>query len=1028
MPRWTIEQEQAINEKGSNIIVSAGAGSGKTAVLSERVIRILKEGVHVNELLILTFTKKAAFEMKERIRTKISKEESLREELDYLDSSYITTFDSFALSIVKKYNYLLNISKNISIIDASIIDLVKNKIIDNIFDKLYEENNPKFLNLIDKLTIKNDKDIKKYILNINRYLDLKYDKNEYLNNYISDYYNESNINSLFSLYEEIVFSKVKEIDKLLTILSNYLDTDYMNKLYDSVNSLLNSTDYDSVRNNSLVKLPQLPRGSEEEAKTVKEQISDLIKEVNDLTIYSKNELIDNLLSTKDFVEIIITIINLLDKDINNYKLDNNLYEFTDISKMAIKVLKDNDEVKDELKYFFKEIMIDEYQDTSDLQDIFISMIDNHNVYMVGDIKQSIYRFRNANPYLFKTKYDDYSKNINGLKIDLTKNFRSREQVINNINLIFSDIMTNSLGGAEYKDSHKMVFGNTSYNEIDTKQDYDMEILDYDYDKESKYSKKEIEIFTIANDIKNKIDSKYQIFDKDKQITRDIKYSDCVILLDRSTNFDLFKKIFEYLGIPINKYTSSSLMDSVEVYLIKNIINLIISIKNSNYDTNFKYSLTSILRSYLFSYKDEDIFKILDNNLLDNEVINMIKEITKDIDYLSLGEIIELIIDKFDFYNKTLLVGDVVKRNKNIDEIIKIFNNLAESKYDLIEAYNYLNDLIEEEYSIDIDDKEELDDSVKIMTIHASKGLEFSICYFAFLDAKFNISELNEKFIYSNKYGILSPFYNEGIGTTFVKSLIKDDYLLEEVSEKIRLFYVALTRAKEKIYLITNFGDKTNTSLKDSKSFLDFLYTIKDILDPYIKKIDVNSINLTKDYNLIKETNYKKSITSTKDKIEFKELKYTNTDIKSKRISKSIKELNNKEVVDKLNFGTKIHKILEIIDFRNPDYNSLNIDDYYIGKIKSLINQLDLSKVINIYKEYEFIYTSDDTKKRGIIDLMLEYDDRISIIDYKLKNIDDDEYLRQLDEYKKYIETKTSKKVETYLYSINNEKLEKTKKL
>ena len=461
MPRWTIEQEQAINEKGSNIIVSAGAGSGKTAVLSERVIRILKEGVHVNELLILTFTKKAAFEMKERIRTKISKEESLREELDYLDSSYITTFDSFALSIVKKYNYLLNISKNISIIDASIIDLVKNKIIDNIFDKLYEENNPKFLNLIDKLTIKNDKDIKKYILNINRYLDLKYDKNEYLNNYISDYYNESNINSLFSLYEEIVFSKVKEIDKLLTILSNYLDTDYMNKLYDSVNSLLNSTDYDSVRNNSLVKLPQLPRGSEEEAKTVKEQISDLIKEVNDLTTYSKNELIDNLLSTKDFIEIIIAIINLLDKDINNYKLDNNLYEFTDISKMAIKVLKDNDEVKDELKYFFKEIMIDEYQDTNDLQDIFISMIDNHNVYMVGDIKQSIYRFRNANPYLFKTKYDDYSKNINGLKIDLTKNFRSREQVINNINLIFSDIMTNSLGGAEYKDSHKMVFGNTS---------------------------------------------------------------------------------------------------------------------------------------------------------------------------------------------------------------------------------------------------------------------------------------------------------------------------------------------------------------------------------------------------------------------------------------------------------------------------------------------------------------------------------------------------------------------------------------
>ena len=1024
MPSWTPDQQNAIDKSGTNIIVSAGAGSGKTAVLSERVIRILKEGVHVNELLILTFTKKAAFEMKERIRKKISKIDSLRDELNYLDTSYITTFDSFALSIVKKYNYLLNISKDINIIDASIMYLEKKKIIDEVFDKLYEENDQKFLNLLDKFTTKNDKDIKDYILTINSKLDLKYDKIDYLNNYIDSYYEDNNINKLFSLYEELILNKIKFLNELITNLSNYVDTDYMNNVYSVTSELLASKDYSSIRDNNQIKLPNLPRGSEDNAKEVKEKISDIIKEIVDLTYDSKEELIDNLMSTKDYVEVIIKIINLIDVKINEYKTSNNLYEFTDISKMAIKIVKENTDVQKELKYFFKEIMIDEYQDTSDLQDIFISMIENNNVYMVGDIKQSIYRFRNANPYLFKNKYDNYSNNNGGYKIDLAKNFRSREQVINNINLIFSSIMTDSLGGAAYKETHKMIFGNDSYNSIDTKQDYDMEILDYEYDKDNKYSKKEIEIFTIATDIKNKVENNYQIFDKDEQIVRNIKYSDFAILLDRSTNFDLFKKIFEYLEIPLNKYTTSSLMDGVEIYLVKNIINLILSYKNSNYDIDFKYSLTSILRSYLFSYNDEEIFKILNsNNYLDNAAMKIITEKFNDIKYISLGEIINLIVDYFDFYNKSILVGDITSRNRRIDEIIRIFNSLATSNYNLEDAYNYLNELIENDYSIEIDETEEITDSVKIMTIHASKGLEFHICYFAFLDAKFNISELNEKFIYSNKYGILSPYFKEGIGTTFVKKLIVDNYLLEEVSEKIRLFYVALTRAKEKMILITSFNDKTNSELISSKSFLDFLLVIKDDLKDYIRIIDQNNINLSKNYNLIKETNYKESINRIDKKITFKALPFKEENITNKRISKKIKTLNTKEDVLKLDRGRKIHELFENIDFKNPNYESLDINSNDLNKVKKFISLIDIDNVINIYKEYEFSYTLDNVSKRGVIDLMLEYQDKILIIDYKLKNTDDKEYAKQVKEYKKYIESKTDKKIETYLYSINNEVLE-----
>ena len=176
---WTDEQWQAIYEDNKNIIVSAGAGSGKTAVLTERVIRKLNDGVKINELLILTFTKAAAEEMKARIRKKIKKDISLKSNLDLLDSSYITTFDSFALSVVKKYHYLLNISKDINIIDSSLISLEKNKIMDELFLEYYEENNPLFIKMIDTFCTKDDKDIRNSIISISNKLDLLSDKEEY---------------------------------------------------------------------------------------------------------------------------------------------------------------------------------------------------------------------------------------------------------------------------------------------------------------------------------------------------------------------------------------------------------------------------------------------------------------------------------------------------------------------------------------------------------------------------------------------------------------------------------------------------------------------------------------------------------------------------------------------------------------------------------------------------------------------------------------------------------------------------------
>ena len=276
---WTPEQELAINETGNNIIVSAGAGSGKTAVLTARTMRILNSGTHVNELLILTFTKAAAGEMKERIRGSIKdgidKNPSLAKELELIDQAYITTFDSFALSVVKKYHYLLNISNNIAITDASIIDMQKIKIMDEVFDKYYLKNDQLFNNLIYDFCIKDDKEIKNSILKIATKIDAFPNREEYLANYKDTYLTDEFFNKCIVEYDKLLQEKLKEIDRLSYKLSLVTDGTYGEKLNEALIPLLNAKTIDEIFNIvNLTKLPTLPRGSEEEVKTARDNLKD----------------------------------------------------------------------------------------------------------------------------------------------------------------------------------------------------------------------------------------------------------------------------------------------------------------------------------------------------------------------------------------------------------------------------------------------------------------------------------------------------------------------------------------------------------------------------------------------------------------------------------------------------------------------------------------------------------------------------------------------------------------------------------
>ena len=295
---WTKEQEEAIKTEGKNIIVSAGAGSGKTAVLTARVERKLLEGTHINELLVLTFTNAAAAEMKERIRKTINKNEKLIEEKDLIDQAYITTFDAFSLAMLKKYHTRLNITNNISVCDEVSLELKKKEILENIFADNYLSPKQDFINLIKDFCLKDDKELLNYLLTAYKKIEIKYNKESFINDFMS--YFEEVVKNTPKEYEKLLLNKIKDMNNLIKEMSNYFDNEYILKVVDNFQKLSNATNYNEILNgldynNRL----NVPKGTEESAKELKANIFNIAKEIKDLCTYSNlEEMKEEILSTK----------------------------------------------------------------------------------------------------------------------------------------------------------------------------------------------------------------------------------------------------------------------------------------------------------------------------------------------------------------------------------------------------------------------------------------------------------------------------------------------------------------------------------------------------------------------------------------------------------------------------------------------------------------------------------------------------------------------------------------------------------
>lgn len=1031
MPRWTDEQYEAITSQGENIIVSAGAGSGKTAVLTERVITKLKQGVTLDQLLVLTFTNAAAGEMKERVRKAILKDETLAPALDMIDAAYITTFDSFALAIVRKYHDLLNMKATVGIIDASWIALQKKVLLEMIMEEEYQRGSEDFSSLIHDFVLKDDQSIKTAILEISQKLDLLYDKESYLDHYIMNKYQPEQITQDVKQYQSLLFQHRDEIATLLLELSGYVTAEYEQKMRDCLSSLLTSDTYDKLKLALDLRLPNLPRGSEEEAKQIKSLLAAQIKELKQLCHYQDEaEIKTGIMLTKPYATALVRIIQTLDQRLTSLKQQFDLYEFTDIAKLAIKLVTDYPDVQAELRTSFHEILVDEYQDTSDLQEMFITAISNHNIYMVGDIKQSIYRFRNANPDIFKQKYNAYREHQDGKKIDLNKNFRSRNTVLEDINQIFNRIMDDKVGGAMYQKEHQLVFGNTAYlKQGASDQNMHLEIYDYRFDPEGPYHKEEIEAFMIAHDIKQKMEQHYQIFDKDQGFLRDITYEDFAILADKKKHFALYKKIFTFLGIPLEINKESVLTESLLIIILKN---LLIMVAAEEWDAQVLHAYMSVARSPLGMETDQQLFhRITKKDFTDDPIYHQVKRIHDQLDGYTNRTLLKELVDTFSIYSHLIEFGDIEENLYRLDYLFELADTLANQGYDVRKFITYLQQIFAEGMEIKYDSKLDSGNAVKIMSIHKSKGLEFYVCYFPEMYGKFVLQDLKGRFYFEQPYGIITPYYQEGIHRTIYTDLLKEDYLREAISEKLRVFYVALTRAKEKMIILCDLSKESPTShpgqlVKERtrlgyRSFQDILVSIKDALTDYIVPYDMTSLELTKDYQRPGSIE-QASIQDTKAKLEIHEPVFAkDSTITETAYSHQALSIHSYEEKLLLEAGNYFHYLLETIDLKHPQLSQLPVSEVHKEKLYQFLNQPLLDDIQNakVYQEYEFLYEEGLERKHGVIDLLLVYDDHAVIIDYKLKNIEHDYYIAQLKGYREYIKHITKRPVKIYLYSILN---------
>ena len=1065
---WTKEQNDAIYKKDSNILVAAAAGSGKTAVLVERIIRkIIDDGIDIDKLLVVTFTNAAASEMREKILNEIYKKidenpnnNAMHRQINLLNKSSICTIDSFCLDVIRNHFFEIDVSANARVADTVEINLLKQEVLEELFEEKYMNDEMDFIKLIEKYTKYNkDEELQELILEIYNYIQTTPFPNDWLKEKVQMLNDEAKKENLSeSIWGKILIEHINDnlescISKEKSILKELEREPELSKFSGTIEDDIQKIEV--IKNNlnnwdKAVELTQeiqfqkwpINKKVENNLKSESKEIRDKVKSQFNKTIEIMNcdskQAFDDIKYMHSILVALQELILEFSKRFASKKIEKNIIDFNDIEHLALKILVNKDEngnieKTDVAKMYsekFVEIAIDEYQDSNDIQELILKSVSrDNNIFMVGDVKQSIYKFRQACPELFLEKYETYKtapQESEDRKIQLFKNFRSRKNILDFTNIVFKNIMSKKLGEIDYNQDEYLNLG-ADYEEVEQDLKTELNIIDLKEEENIWKSEEEeeeddsekienivLEARFVANRIKQLIDNKYQVYDKKKGY-RNIEYKDIVVLL-RSANVaaPIYEKELSENGISVYTDISKGYLDSIEIDTVMSVLKVI---NNPMQDI----PLVTVMRSAIGNFTDNELLEIslekskisfynrminykenTDNLKLKEKIENfldLIEQWRKKEKYISLDELIWKIYIDTGYLEYVSLLPNGKLKVENLKLLFEKAKQYENASYKGL--YNFINfiDKIKQSKGDTNSAKiiGENENVVRIMTIHKSKGLEFPVVILAESGKNFNFMSLTNKILLHRELGIGPQYIDESKNIefkTFAKLAISLQIKNEMLAEEMRILYVALTRAKEKLIItgiqkdyeksnneknneLTIFAneDKINSLLISKyRSYLDWLQLVyieerktinslmelkvikkdslfkqqseevqeniverlsqkmKDLANSEKKKEIKEKLNWEYDFKGLENITAKSSVT------KIKELLLGENDLNNEIELEKPKFLNNKEdfTISGAQKGTLMHLCLKMMD-ENKDYDK--------NSIKELINELIVKELI-----------------------------------------------------------------------------------
>ncbi len=848
---WSDQQQKVIDARNHTLLVSAAAGSGKTAVLVERIIQqVIQDKRNIDEILVVTFTNAAAAEMRERVLKAI--EAQLKEnpadlhlqlQTTLIHNAQITTIDSFCLQVLRNNFYQIEgLEPSFRIADTGELELLKQDICKQIMEKQYQSEDAHFFAFAESYgNVRSDQPIYDMILQLYQYSQSKPWPMKWLDAIESDYQiktikemcNTKWAKSLGTYFRCAIDAFLKKNQLACAIIKSeggpypyqeaiLADRDFLENVShaDTLEELSEHiVSYNPVKLGSC-RSKEIDVEKKERVQEIRNQLKDQIKKWKEQFFFIPlEEQIELITESREIMHVLVTLTKDFSKEFEAAKKRQNIVDFSDVEHYALQILVEEETLRptkaaQEYQEQFQEIMIDEYQDSNDVQETLLRAVSRvaaegelrrENIFMVGDVKQSIYRFRLARPELFIEKYQSFGgTGSQRERINLDRNFRSRQEIVDITNTVFEKIMQADLGNVSYDNRAFLVRG--AEDSKDPEGDYKPELYFLNSERESSIPKAEFEARMIAGRVQTMIE---------KQEIGDLRYSDIVILLRSLTDAPVYQKVFDEVGIPLVVTSKTGYFAAYEVQLILDFLKLIDNRKQD-------FALTSVMKSYFGKFTSEELAVIRaeepgsffyeaveqygQRDEKTRKFLEFLDSYRKLVNYTPIHLLIETIYKETGIYYYMSALPGGEQRKANLDMLLeKAMAYEATSYHGLYNFNRYIQQL--QEYEIDFAEAEttsEQDSAVRLMTIHKSKGLEFSVVFVSGLGKNFNTTDQKSKLICHPEFGVGLKYRDRQRhfeSDTIMRRAIALETRKENLGEELRVLYVALTRAKKKLFLV-----------------------------------------------------------------------------------------------------------------------------------------------------------------------------------------------------------------------------------